>query len=96
MSKNMAVLDENNKVINVVVCNDDEPETATQVTYTDANPAYIGGDYVDGYFYSEQPYPSWTRNNGIWQPPTPMPADGQIYIWDEATLTWELYEAPSK
>jgi hypothetical protein len=96
MSKNMAVLDENNNVINVVVCNDDEPETATQVTYTDTNPAYIGGDYVDGYFYTPQPYPSWTRDNGIWQPPTPMPTDDQRYIWDEATLTWKLYETPSK
>lgn len=96
MSKTMAVLDENDKVINIITCNEDELDTETQVTYTDANPAYIGGDYVDGYFYSEQPYPSWTRDNGTWQPPTPMPTDGQIYIWDEATLTWELYEAASE
>jgi hypothetical protein len=88
MSKNMAVLDENNKVINVVVCNDDQPESATQVTYTDTNPAYIGGDYVDGYFYTPQPYPSWSLDeNYDWQPPTPRPEEG-LWYWDEATLTW--------
>ena len=88
MSKNMAVLNKKNKIINIVICNDDQPETATQITYTDANPAWIGGDYVDGYFYTPQPYPSWTRNNGVWEAPIPMPDDGKTYYWDEAELTW--------
>jgi hypothetical protein len=92
MSKNMAVLDGNNKVINVVVCNQDETETTTQITYTDANPAFIGGDYVAGYFYTPQPYPSWTRDDGVWVAPVPYPTDGQTYDWDEETQTWELIE----
>jgi hypothetical protein len=95
MSKNMAVLDENNNVINLVVCEDDQPETATQITYTDANPAWIGGDYVDGYFYTPQPYPSWTRDNGIWVAPIPMPDDGLPYIWNEETQSWDLDEPSS-
>jgi hypothetical protein len=40
-------------------------------------------------FYAPQPYPSWTLDeNARWQAPTPMPEDGKIYYWDEATLNW--------
>jgi hypothetical protein len=40
-------------------------------------------------FYAPQPYPSWTLDeNAIWQAPIPMPEDGKIYYWDEATLNW--------
>ena len=33
-----------------------------------------------------QPFPSWTistETNWLWAAPTPMPADGQQYSWDE-------------
>jgi hypothetical protein len=86
MSKNMAILDDANVVVNIVVCNDDEPETATLVTYPASNPAYIGGDYVGGFFYTPKPFDSWTRDSGTWKAPTPKP-DGD-YIWDEASLSW--------
>lgn len=40
-------------------------------------------------FVAPQPFPSWTLNfNADWQPPVPMPTDGKIYQWDEATLSW--------
>jgi hypothetical protein len=41
-------------------------------------------------FYSpNSPYPSWTLDaNYDWQPPTPKPADGKLYEWDEPTLAW--------
>ena len=40
-------------------------------------------------FIAPQPYPSWTLDeNNDWQPPTPMPTDGEIYRWDEAELEW--------
>ena len=41
-------------------------------------------------FIPPQPYPSWTLNEDscLWQPPTPMPTDGKMYDWDEATLSW--------
>lgn len=74
-------------VVNIIVADDDFPESQSFVTYTSANPAYIGGDYVDGYFYPPQPYPSWTRSAGDWQPPTPMPTEGRWY-WDEPSLSW--------
>jgi len=88
MSKNMAVLDNNNKVINIIVASDDTQENNNLITYTENNPAFIDGDYIDGYFYSPQPYPSWTRDNGNWLPPVAHPNDGKFYSWDEATLTW--------
>lgn len=35
-----------------------------------------------------QPYPSWAWDGTGWQPPTPMPVDGQFYTWDENGQTW--------
>ena len=42
-------------------------------------------------FITPQPYPSWTRNGSLWEAPTPMPTDGQIYYWSEADLNWQTY-----
>ena len=40
-------------------------------------------------FISPQPYPSWNLDGAHdWQPPTPMPTDGKMWRWDEATLAW--------
>ena len=40
-------------------------------------------------FIVPQPYPSWTLDsNHDWQPPTPMPTDGEMYSWNEAELEW--------
>jgi len=51
-----------------------------------------------GYTYDEQrdafippqPYPSWimSEETCLWSAPTPMPTDGKMYRWDEATLSW--------
>ncbi|NBU72891.1 MAG: hypothetical protein EBS53_15855 [Bacteroidetes bacterium] len=51
-----------------------------------------------GYFYDvqrdafipPQPYPSWVLNEDrcLWEAPVPMPTDGQMYSWDEATTNW--------
>jgi|688.fasta_scaffold2118570_1 hypothetical protein len=89
MSINVAVFDESNKVINIILCNDDYIIKDNEVIYTNENPAYIGGDYVDGYFYPKKPFTSWTRNNGEWIPPTPIPTDGKRYSWDEENLAWQ-------
>jgi hypothetical protein len=46
-------------------------------------------DEANGAFYSPQPYPSWSLDeNYLWQPPTPMPDDGNAYYWDEDTTSW--------
>jgi hypothetical protein len=90
--KQMAVIDDQNKVVNIIVCNDEEQETANLITYSDNNPAYINGYFVDGYFYSPKPFDSWTGNQGLWNPPTPYPTDGFTYLWNEANLSWELQD----
>mgnify|MGYP000029434226 CR=1 FL=1 len=56
------------------------------------NYAVIGGIYDEerDAFYTQSPFPSWTLDEETcwWMPPTPMPDDGQIYDWDEATTSW--------
>ena len=56
------------------------------------NYAGIGYTYdaANDYFYAPQPYPSWTLDaDARWQPPVAMPADGKMYSWNEATLSWD-------
>lgn len=92
MSKTMAVLSSTGIVENIVIYEDSEPETENLVTYTEENPAYIGGDYVAGCFYPPQPFDSWTRQEGKWIAPTPKPTDGFTYYWNESELAWELID----
>tara|TARA_R100000353_G_C6470748_1_gene186510 strand:+ start:492 stop:872 length:381 start_codon:yes stop_codon:yes gene_type:complete len=43
-------------------------------------------------FISPKPYNSWTLNETScsWEAPTPYPNDGNLYIWDEENLRWNL------
>lgn len=61
----------------------------------------IRGIYAGlGYSYNEeedifvtpQPFPSWTRNGSLWEAPTPMPTDGQLWRWVEDDLNWQLVD----
>lgn len=90
MPKKMAILDELGIVINIIICEDDATEAKDKIIYNDDNPAHIGGDYVDGYFYSPQPFLSWIRNQGLWCPPLIKP-DG-YHLWNEELLLWEPNE----
>ena len=47
-------------------------------------------DAVRDAFIAPQPFPSWVLNEQScqWEAPVPMPTDGKMYSWDEATLTW--------
>jgi hypothetical protein len=83
----MAAVSDSGEVLNIIICHDDEPETPNLITYTDLNPAFIGGEYVDGYFYPPQPYPSWVKDEGVWAAPTPKPEGN--YIWNEDQQIWE-------
>jgi len=56
------------------------------------NYAGIGYTYqadIDA-FVPPQPYPSWVLNpdTAQWEAPVPMPTDGKMYSWDEATQSW--------
>lgn len=96
--KNYAVI-ENDIVINIVVADEEwaNAQTAMVIEYTDENPATIGGDYVNGFFYQPKPFPSWTRDDGAWVAPIEKPTDaaeGHAYIWKEETLSWVDIEIP--
>ena len=47
-------------------------------------------DQTNDVFYAPQPFASWTLNQStwLWESPTPMPVDGNLYIWDELTTSW--------
>jgi hypothetical protein len=55
-----------------------------------------------GYIYDEnrdafippKPFNSWVLNEPscLWDAPTAMPDDGEIYTWNEVTQTWDLVE----
>lgn len=47
-------------------------------------------------FIAPQPYPSWLLNttNCQWNAPVLRPTDGQMYVWNEPTLSWILAEMP--
>lgn len=56
------------------------------------NYAGIGSVYdsVRDAFYAPQPHPSWTLDEEtcFWNPPTPYPTDGNMYTWDETSVSW--------
>jgi len=60
------------------------------------NYAGIGYTYradIDA-FTPPKPHPSWILNaDAVWQAPVPMPTDGGMYSWDEATTSWVSAEA---
>ena len=41
-------------------------------------------------FIPPKPFASWVLNEDtcLWGAPIPMPTDGKIYTWDEATTSW--------
>jgi|APGre2960657404_1045060.scaffolds.fasta_scaffold19163_5 hypothetical protein len=89
----------NDMVVNTVIAEDDwvSLQTDTLIEYTEENPAYIGGDYTDGFFYTPKPYASWIKLAGEWIAPIPMPEDaeeGLAWIWNENTQEWETVEIP--
>jgi hypothetical protein len=45
-------------------------------------------------FIHPQPYPSWVLDEETcqWEAPTPRPADGGPYAWNEDSISWVEYE----
>jgi len=60
------------------------------------NYAGIGYTYDESLdaFIPPKPFDSWTLNNdtALWEAPTPMPDDGQVYRWNEDTTSWDVVE----
>jgi hypothetical protein len=42
-------------------------------------------------FIPPKPFNSWVLDEDtcLWNPPTPMPDDGEMYTWNEETTSWE-------
>ena len=58
------------------------------------NYAGIGDTYdqTRDAFIPPKPFNSWTLNETTcqWEAPVVKPADGQIYMWNEATQQWDI------
>ena len=61
------------------------------------NYAFIGGlyNYQDQAFHAPQPFSSWTLNTDTytWEAPIPYPDDGNGYLWNEETQSWDVVES---
>lgn len=57
-----------------------------------ANYAGIGYTYDlnNDVFYPQQPFPSWIIESPswTWTAPTSHPTDGNMYLWNEDTISW--------
>ena len=60
------------------------------------NYAGIGSTYdaTRDAFYAPQPYASWTLNDDscVWEAPTAYPTDGERYVWNESTTSWDAVD----
>ena len=60
------------------------------------NHAGIGMTYDENRdaFIPKKPFNSWILNEQtcLWEAPSSYPIDGNMYAWNESTLTWDLVE----
>lgn len=87
MSKDVAIIGAGGEVVAINVQADDYEPAPYEVEVIGA--AWVGGDYVGGYFYAPQPFPSWTRHEGEWMPPTPKPESLGNWQWNEEAQEWQ-------
>jgi len=87
--RTVAVLD-GNTVANVIVVPDDWTVGPNEVECSKEIRAGIGWEWDGTGFIPPQPYPSWVLNNYVWEAPVAMPDDDQLYVWDEATVSWQV------
>lgn len=53
-------------------------------------------DAVRDAFIPQQPFQSWILNEDtcLWDSPSPYPADGEVYTWNEETQQWTQLPQP--
>ena len=72
---------------------DSETPSADQSKALRKNYAGVGYAYdaTKDAFIPPQPFASWTLDDAtcLWNAPVPMPTDGKLYAWDEATTSWK-------
>ena len=94
-----AELDNNNKVINIVLATDASVASlpgifmkVDLVNNPNRGDAHIGGEYNKDAdkFIAPKPYPSWSLNENTleWDAPVAKPNNDSIYMWDEPTTSW--------
>ena len=51
-------------------------------------------DFTRDAFIPPRPYASWTLDEDtcLWEPPVAYPDDGNRYLWNEETQTWDAVE----
>jgi hypothetical protein len=56
--------------------------------------AGIGFTYnkTEDIFITPQPYASWIREGSFWNPPVEYPSDGERYVWNEETQSWDVLD----
>ena len=79
-----------NTVGNVHYGPDGEPDNGVALRGNYAGVGYTY-DAVNDVFYAPQPFPSWTLDpeSWTWVAPVPYPMDGEQYVWNETTVTWD-------
>ena len=64
------------------------------------NYAGIGYEYREDLdaFIPPKPFDSWTLNEATYsfEAPVPYPTDGEIYVWNEETTSWDVVETPAE
>lgn len=72
---------------------DSDQPSADQSKALRKNYAGVGYSYdaTKDAFIPPQPFASWTLDDAtcLWNAPVPMPTDGKLYAWDEATTSWK-------
>ena len=96
---------ENKIVTNVIVAESEFFETFVDTSPGDWVQTSYNGNFRKNYagigytydkdrdaFIPPKPYPSWVLNEDTcrWDAPTPMPDDGQRYMWNEETQSWDV------
>lgn len=48
-------------------------------------------------FLPPKPFSEWILNADTcqWEPPVPLPDDGQRYTWDNESVSWKVIDAPA-
>lgn len=94
--KKFAVLDDQNKVINVILAENltvaQSSSNATCVEVLANIPVDINYTYNSQYsrFIEPKPFDSWVLNQEtfFYVPPVAYPTDGKVYSWNESLLEW--------
>lgn len=99
MALNFAVLDTNNTIENLIICDNKElaeqitGKTCIQISFDKVN-FCIGDSWDETKFVPKnipnKPFDSWILDTDsyVWNPPIEYPTDGKVYTWNEESISW--------